>query len=84
VTLYQTLSGRLPYQAKSLGELAQLQHELSPPRLRRFAPDLPAAVSDLVHDMLAHDPLRRPQTAQELVRRLIPLEIATFTERIPA
>ena len=84
VTLYQTLFGRLPYTAKSLGELAQLQHDSAPPRLRRFVPDLPVAVSELVHDMLAHDPLRRPQSATELVQRLIPLEIATFAERVPA
>ena len=84
VTLYQTLSGRLPYSAQSLGELAQLHHGTAPPRLRRFVPDLPVAVSELVHDMLAHDPFRRPQSAKELIQRLIPLEIATFAERVPA
>jgi len=82
VTLYQTLSGRVPYMARSLGEMAQIQNETVPMRLRRLAPTLPLAVADLVHDMIAHEPLRRPQTADELIRRLLPLEIASFTERL--
>lgn len=84
VTLYQTLSGRLPYSANSLGELAKLQNETVPMRLRRLVPDLPLSVANMVHDMIAHEPLRRPQTATELVRRLLPLEIATFAERLTA
>jgi serine/threonine-protein kinase len=82
--LYQALSGRLPYEANSLGELAKLQNETVPMRLRRIAADLPLSVAKLVHEMLAREPLRRPQTAAELVRRLIPLEIATFNERFSA
>ena len=34
--------------------------------------------------MLAKDPLRRPQTPRELIRALIDLEIATFSERATA
>jgi serine/threonine protein kinase len=82
--LYQLLGGRLPFQAEELGQLAIQHKQQGPPNLRRLAPFLSVAVVRLVHEMLAKDPLRRPQTAGELVRRLVPLEIATFAERAVA
>ena len=54
------------------------------PSRRNFAqlrPDVPAAVAELIHSMLAKDPLRRPGTARELATRLVRLEIESFTLR---
>jgi hypothetical protein len=40
------------------------------------------AVARLVHELLAKEPLRRPQTPSELAGRLMALEIETFAERV--
>ncbi len=79
--LFELLSGRPPFAGDSLAELAGQHRQSRPPELRRLAPHLPQPVVELVHQMLAKEPLRRPQTPGELIDRLVTLEIATFSER---
>jgi len=81
VVLYQLLAGRLPLEGETLEELAAEHKQTAPPNLRRVAPHVPQRVADLVHRMLAKDPLRRPQSPAELVAELVRLEIETFSER---
>jgi eukaryotic-like serine/threonine-protein kinase len=71
----------LPFVGKDLAELATQHRQTAAPNLRRLAPHLPGEVVGLVRRMLAKDPLRRPQTPQELADQLSALEIATFSER---
>jgi len=79
--LFEVLSGRPPFEADGLAELAIAHKQARPPELRRLVPHLPSGVSRLVAQMLAKQPLRRPQTPRELIDVLTALEIATFTER---
>ncbi len=79
--LFQMLAGRLPLEGRSLAELAVQHRQAAPPSLSKLAPQVPREVAALVRRMLAKDPLRRVQTPIELLRQLIPLEIATFSER---
>ena len=81
VMLFEVLSGRLPFEGKDLAELATLHRQARAPDLRRLVPHLPTAVVRLVREMLAKQPLRRPQTPRELIDRLAALEILTFGER---
>ncbi len=84
IVLFELLTGRLPYEGRNPAEVAALQREGIPDRLRCLAPLLPATVVNLVRQMIAKEPLRRPQTPSDLVRRLVALEIATLAERIAA
>ena len=81
VVLFELLTGRLPFQGTDLAELATQHKQARPPSLRRLAPQLPTGVIRLVHQMLAKQPLRRPQTPADLIERLVALEIETFGER---
>ncbi|MHC4176524.1 MAG: serine/threonine-protein kinase [Planctomycetota bacterium] len=81
VVLFELTAGRLPFTGDSLAELAQQHKQARPPNLRHLAPHLPDGVVRLVQQMLAKEPLRRPQTPLELIERLAALEIATFSER---
>ncbi len=81
VVLFEMLSGRLPYEGKSLAELATQHKQARPPNLRRLVPLLPKGVIRLVQEMLAKEPLRRPQSPRELIERLVELEIGSFAER---
>lgn len=81
VVLYQLLAGRLPLEAETLQQLAIEHKQTTPLNLRRVAPHVPPRVAELVHRMLAKDPLRRPQSPAELVAELVRLEIETFSER---
>ena len=81
VVLYQLLAGRLPLEGETLEQMVAAHKQTAPVNLRRVAPHVPRRVAELVHRMLAKDPLRRPQSPAELVAELVRLEIATFSER---
>jgi hypothetical protein len=64
--------------------LTALHREATPPNLYRLAMHATVDVVRLVGEMLAKQPLRRPQTPRELAERLVALEIATFSQRAMA
>src|SRR5437660_6229241 len=63
VVTYQLLSGRLPYEAGSLSELALKQQRESPIPLRELNPRVPAGLSRAVALALAIEPAERPADA---------------------
>jgi serine/threonine-protein kinase len=73
-TLYEMLTGVLPFGACSRLELAHAHRTRRPPELRDLSPNVTTEVEALVFQMLAKEPLRRP-AASEAVRRLAELEI---------
>jgi serine/threonine-protein kinase len=78
VTLYEVLTGHRPWETEDPAELATLHREAKPTDVRALRPDTPEPVAELVHSMLAKDPLRRPSDARELASRLVRLEIKSF------
>jgi serine/threonine-protein kinase len=74
VTCYHMLAGRPPFHGETAVTVAvqHLQDEAEP--LKAMRPDLPPALCDVVHRMMAKDPEQRYQDAQSLhndVRRLL-------------
>jgi len=64
VTLFEVVTGRLPYSAESPQELLE-QHLYAPiPSVCSLVPDAPDELDDLVHAMMAKDPLDRPTGMQ--------------------
>jgi len=80
VTLFEMLTGRVPFDAEDIAELANQHRQELPGDLRSLVPHLPTRAARLAHQMLAKEPLRRPSLA-DLVNRLAALEIETFAER---
>ncbi len=81
VCLYEMLTGQLPHNSEDASDLANLHRESLPADVRANVPQIPLRVARLVRQMLAKEPLRRPQTPGDLVQRLTALEIETFAER---
>jgi serine/threonine protein kinase len=63
VVSYQLLSGRLPYEANSLSELALKQQRESPTPLDQLNPQVPRELSRAVASAIAIDQQRRPPDA---------------------
>jgi serine/threonine protein kinase len=63
VVAYQLLSGRLPYEANSLSELALKQQREMPPPLHELNPAVPVSLSHAVEQALALDQYERPEHA---------------------
>ena len=70
VVAYQLLSGRLPYEAQSLTELALKQQRELPPRLDELNPEVSPQLALAVDRALALDPRQRPASADELRQQL--------------
>jgi serine/threonine protein kinase len=80
VTLFEMLTGRLPYPPGSC-ELTLRRHRADPPAdIRQFLPNLPRPLVTLLEKLMAHRPAARPR-ATGVVQQLIALEIATLSRR---
>ena len=66
VVTYQLMSGRLPYEANSLTELALMQQREMPPALHEIAPGISPQLSAAVDRALALDPADRFASADEM------------------
>src|SRR5438270_3287841 len=70
VVTYQLISGRLPYEASSLTELALKQQSEAPPTLDTLVAAVRPELADAVAVALALDPRERYSTAREMGRAL--------------
>jgi serine/threonine protein kinase len=70
VVTYQLISGRLPYEASSLTELALKQQHEAPPMLDTVVAAVGPELAEAVAISLALDPRERYQTAREMGRAL--------------
>src|SRR5262245_55255999 len=70
VTCYQMFAGEPPFRGESALAIAVQHLNTQPPRLENVRPDLPPAVSRIVHKMLSKDPKDRYATPRDLVRDL--------------
>ena len=70
VVTYQLISGRLPYEAASLTELALKQQQEEPPLLDTLVAAVRPELAEAVAVSLALDPLERYPTAREMGRAL--------------
>jgi len=84
VTLFQMLTGRLPFQAEQPGDLLRSQLGATPPKVRQFSADVPRELEELVAAMLAKQPVRRPQSLERLIRVLMELELANISSKSAA
>ncbi len=66
VVTYQLLSGRLPYEASSLSELALMQQRELPTPLEAFNPSVPITLARAVARALSINPEDRYETALEM------------------
>jgi tetratricopeptide (TPR) repeat protein len=70
VTLYELLTGELPFQAPDLSQLLQQIREQAPPSPRRLVPALPAELEAIVLKCLEKDPEARYPSARALAEDL--------------
>ena len=83
VTMYQMLTGVLPYDAPAPSDLDRLMSGelVSPPRLRN--PSIPKAINDVVMRAMAPDLSERYQRASELLDDILAARKATRSRRTP-
>jgi serine/threonine protein kinase len=77
--LFEMLAGRVPFVAADGRDVARQHREQRSPDPRAFASNVPGELASLTMRLLAKEPLRRVQSARELVDELVRLEIAILT-----
>jgi serine/threonine protein kinase len=80
VTLFEMLTGRLPYPAGSTRQTLESHCSASPLDIRSLAVRLPASLVALIGRLLQRRPADRPR-ASAVVQQLITLEISTLKRR---
>ena len=72
--LYRMVTGNLPFDGPdTLAQLTALAIA-EPPAIENLAPDVPAGLRTLIHQLLARDPAKRPATARTVAEALRTLE----------
>jgi tRNA A-37 threonylcarbamoyl transferase component Bud32 len=72
--IYRMLTGRTPFQALDTMSLLVALGQDQPPPIKAFNPDVPGPLVALVNQLLAKLPEARPQTAHDVVKRLVEIE----------
>lgn len=70
VTFFEMLTGHLPFEGTELAEVAGRHLYAAPPDPRKYVPDLPSGVADILTKLLSKSPDERFQSAQDLIRAL--------------
>lgn len=73
VVLFEMVTGRLPFESKSLAAIMGMHVTQRPPRASEVAPDadIPRALDDLIASMMEKSPEKRPQSAEEARQALV-------------
>ena len=75
VILFRMLAGKLPFTGQSTADILRLQRQAKPLSLNELCPLASEKLVDLVHRMLAKQPLRRPVNLTLLTREFVNLEL---------
>lgn len=71
-TFYFLLIGQPPFPTGNVAQKLMWHQMREPVSVRQLRADVPAAVADLIHRMMAKDPAHRPQHPGEVVLALLP------------
>ncbi len=82
-TLFHLLTGRPPFQAKTLYDIYQAHISRDADPLNLIRPEVPAELAALVAKMMAKDPNRRFQTPMEVAEALLPFCKTRPTQTLP-
>lgn len=70
VVAYEMLAGRRPFSGETALAVLRAADRAEAPPLAQIAPDVPAALAEVVHRAMARDPRQRPAGAAELAAAL--------------
>jgi len=75
---YELLAERHPYPQATVADYATAAKQTRPAALRQLAPQLPASIAELMDSLLAKQPSRRPNSAAEVIARLLTAELSAW------
>ena len=89
LVLYECLAGRVPFIGQSDTDTALARLQRDPTDLAQLRPNLPRGLYDIIHQLLARNPNRRPESGAELrtaLQRIAGEPVSTLDtiEAVPA
>jgi serine/threonine-protein kinase len=70
LVLYEMFSGKQAFSGTTVGELARLHHEITPPPLTQLVPGIDPMADRIILRCLAKDPAQRPASALQVAAAL--------------
>lgn len=83
VTMYELLTGSLPFNGQNVRQLLQRHLEAPPPEPRKINEDMPVSLQNLVLDLLNKEPDRRVSDPQSVIERLRTITGQSFEKETP-
>jgi len=74
VTLYEAMTGRLPFDGETAADIAAQHLRETPPSPRSVNPEIPPAAEFLIMKAMSRDPQRRYRSAEEMKADILKLE----------
>lgn len=81
MSLYEAVTGRLPFERRTDYGLMHAHVQESPPRPRDFAPEIPAALERVILKAIEKEPERRYRTAAEFRNALVKAAPADYRRK---
>jgi len=75
---YELLTERHPYPQATVEDYATAAKQTRPAAVRQLAPQVPSPIAELIDSLLAKQPSRRPDSAEEVIARLLGAELAAW------
>ena len=69
--VYEMLAGRTPFQGTTTREIVTRRFRAPPPDVREFAPEIPRAVADVLHQAMTLERSGRPASPQEFADAMV-------------
>lgn len=83
LVMFAMIRGKPPFQSPNVADVMRMQQGTQPPRLATLVPDLPTAVDDVIHRLLAKDPDDRPGSALAVARLLAAIDTSAPAAAAP-
>lgn len=83
VTLFQLLTGQVPFTGKTEYEIIKAHLEKPPPDVKKLNPEVPEALAEVIKKALAKDPTRRFPSAAAFLEAIKALKTGITGEKTP-
>jgi serine/threonine protein kinase len=83
-TIFQTLTGRLPYEGSNLGDMLLAKLSTDAPLVDAFRTDVPKQLATIVARLIGRERDKRPAVPEEVAEAFLPFSVVSRLKSVPS